>query len=66
VIGAPPLETGSLQVTVAEALPGVALTLVGAPGVLAEIVTSWDVEALGTQKRLGYRSPAEFEESSVA
>ena len=35
MIGAPPLLAGAFQVTLAEALPAVATTLVGAPGGVA-------------------------------
>src|SRR6478609_4209591 len=48
-MGAPPSVVGAVQVTVAPALPGVAVTLVGAPGawapvgvaVIATLLTAW-------------------------
>ena len=43
MIGLPPLDAGALKVTVADALPAVALTPVGAPGtVYATGVTALD------------------------
>ena len=36
-MAAPPLEAGAVQVTVAEALPAVAVPMVGAPGVVAGV-----------------------------
>ena len=38
VIGDPPFDTGAFQVTVASAFPGVALTLVGAPGIVRGVM----------------------------
>ncbi len=36
-MAAPPLEAGAVQVTVAEALPPVAVPMVGAPGTVAGV-----------------------------
>jgi hypothetical protein len=38
VIAVPPLETGAVKVTVAEALPAVATTEVGAPGTVVGVM----------------------------
>ncbi|MGB7962837.1 MAG: hypothetical protein WCF12_07760 [Propionicimonas sp.] len=40
VIGAPPSDTGGVQVTSAEALPAAALTPVGAPGTVRGVTSS--------------------------
>ena len=41
----PPLEAGAVQVTVAEALPAVAVPMVGAPGTVAGAVGVTELEA---------------------
>jgi hypothetical protein len=51
VIAAPPSEDGTVQVTVAEALPAVADTLIGAPGAVARADTAKTVPV--SWERLG-------------
>ena len=45
VIGLPPFDTGALKLTVARALPAVALTLVGAPGDVPGVRLDVEVDA---------------------
>ena len=44
VIGDPPVEDGGVKLTVAWALPGVAVPIVGAPGTVAAGVTEFEAE----------------------
>jgi hypothetical protein len=48
VIADPPLEAGAVQVTVAEALPGVTVKMVGAPATVTGVTVFEGLEAAPT------------------
>ena len=54
----PPLPVGSVQVTVAEFMPGVAVTPVGAPGLVGAGVTGGEAAEVGP-------APAELTATAV-
>jgi hypothetical protein len=52
VIADPPFEAGAVQVTVAEAFPGVTVRMVGAPGTVSGVTVFEGLEATPTPTTL--------------